>query len=410
MISIISWKTQRKAFLQNHKSKIQNLKIKTRFETILLCLLLILFGNFVYAQGVLEKRVKTLFSYLEDEKASSSDKQKLIEQIIELGSSASPLVQERFQSTGNPSYWYILEKLKKSSLSDSKKIWSKEKYFYEKYQEALSLLEEEGAAHKAKRITQSILILEPDLSFNKKVKQLYHRANNFVQPLVQAIISPKKDFVPYGEEVALNIYLYNKAIEEILLQTQSSSIILKVIYRDYDLSSNIKTDTKTIFFPLDKEILLPPGKHWKAKLTVNNEKPKNIIYREIEISARIPVICLVRGEKKSYPRLIFPSTKVKVFPAPYQQRLDNSSSHFYSAIRFSDLPSVFFYSFFVPPKKQKDAIHKIIPVLGRDPQLTPILYGILRRWTKKNFQQHENWKNWWLAEKNVFQPENLRKK
>ena len=384
---------------------------KNRFMVCTFALLAMVSFADIFADGHLphdenrSKKIKSLFAYIENPD-SRRDVDRAIQLLIEMGPTILPVVKKQLKKTGNAHYFYIVQELsKKSSVkvdTKQKSLWQKQQYFLQQYQRAIALLENDQA-EKAAKIAKAILVLEPDISFRSALKKFYFKAANHSNALVTAKVVSLRKYLDFGEKVPLQLHLYNKTANPITLQTARYIIKLEVVYRDFDFLGNLRTTSKHKPLSLKKDVVLPVNEHWQGILSVPNKSPRSLCYREIQVNAKIPLVTIDDGQKKVPVNISFISAIVLVLPKKFHSYLSQPLTNFIGALRLSYPAPVFYTSFFIKPEQRKEAMSHLIRVLGQDRNMSIVIQGILRRWTRKNFTTTEHWKNWWLAQGDIYE-------
>ena len=353
----------------------------------------ILLYGYVFAQdNVLEQKLLPLFQIIEDKEEESSSKQRAVEEIVAMGNQVKPFIEKRLEKTSHTRYFYILEKIKPV------KTWNKEEYFFRKYKEALKMMRN-GKREEAKEILKAIILLEKDLSFASEIDSLLASEKNR-SSLISTDAYPTASYFSFRDEWKIIIAIKNNSIDPITITFAQKRLYLKITSTEYYLNGSSRTDISTKSPKIYEKVVVDGGKWWKAEISIPPIGKKQC-YRKLDVQVNVKAVTLTKLGKNYFPKIKFPVAKIKVIPRKFHVIMSNPINYFEGAAQNRYYEVLFYSSFFIPQKNEKDAITALIDHLDVV-TLSPLVKSILLRFTKQNFSTIRKWKNWWRARKGLW--------
>ncbi|NUM35679.1 MAG: hypothetical protein HUU50_14120 [Candidatus Brocadiae bacterium] len=335
------------------------------------------------------------FMIIESRESTSSQIEKAMQSILDMGKKSLYPVKERLEQTQNPRYFYLLEKLQ----NIPQKEWSKLEYFKECYQKAKELFKQ-GKHQEALKIAQAILILEPSIDLSSEINAFIVECNlaNAEKVEAKAELRFSQEYYSFGEEILLEFHLSNLQPTEITIFTSKNhGIVLDITQKDYFLHGNQKSETYTKIVSLGEEIKLPPGASKIFQIKIPNPIPSLLSYRVWKIAAALPRCRIAKGKIFSYPRIDFGEKETSSLPNTFHYLLKSPLNSCLWAISLGYEKHLFFASFFLTQKEKKEAIPRLIGVLESSSPVSLVSFGILKRFTNQDFSSKNEWENWWQA-------------
>lgn len=362
------------------------------------CIILCLWAIYPVFADSLQQKLLPLFLTLESPESDPQSIATAIEQILESGPAALPLVKKRLEQTGHYRYLYVIEKFGnpgKTETTSAEKAWDKDGYFRGRFRQAQKYLQQ-GNADKAQATAQAILTLEPEISFREEIATFLRQCKNtrFTQ-----IVHGQIDSRPYsspGKSVSALLSLKNGLRVPVTIATEKYGIVLEMTKQEYDFWGGYFEERTSQILPLDREIELSPGEIRETRVDLSHLNPAGNTYRVLKIKAKLPRCKVSYSGTDVHPDILFPEISVISFPAEFHQIISQPLDTCESALMLGYPEHLFFASFFLRREDQARLIPKLIEAMGH-PAMDPLITGILRRFTGKNFAGKNSWQNWWYA-------------
>lgn len=356
----------------------------------------------------LQQQLLSLFLIIESPHSDSTRVNRALKHILQLGPDVIPHIQKRFKNKRMPCYYYLLQKLQCQQETDLKtstaNVWNKDKYFLRRYQQARHLLQTREIA-KALRIAQAILALEPDIHFAEQVQDFVRQCKDrqVSQRVVGGEMRANSHLYVPGQKLSLTLSVKNRRQMPLELSLKKNGIVVKICMKEFDLYGQYREKLFSRIVPLGEKLLLAPGNAKSQTLQIANDKIAGPCYRIFVISAQIPRSQIRYGEAIKYSRIIFNSLTVSSLPRQLHCIVERPLAFCLGALKFDSPRQLFYASFFVKKSEQATLISALIGYLGQKNSLDPVIYGIIRRLTGKNFTTREVWRNWWNAHRHNWQ-------
>ena len=348
-----------------------------------------------------KKELVMLFMTIEDPDSPKKTVDLAIQKILAFGKKVKPIIRKRFTKTSNYHYFYILEKIKKNN---KKTRWSKKHYFSQKFKQAKLLLKN-GETQKASKIAQAILILEPNIIFREKLKELLRicKKKSFSSTVAVGILSAQKQYFNQKQKIVIKISLKNYLNIPILMLTgKKNGIIINTLLKIYTLEGGYKEQTFSNIISINDKISLKPGINYFAKFRIPHTIRNINLFQIVKISAQIPRCTILTAKKRWYPKFSFNDIQLFILPKEYNDAISQPLEIAQLSLKLGYPKYLFFASFFLKSKEKSKIIPKLIDGLGKE-KFYRINIGILQRLTNKKFTTKNKWQKWWKAQKEFLE-------
>jgi hypothetical protein len=319
-------------------------------------------------------------------------------QLLGRGQKIVPLLQERFNETGNTRYFYLMQKLSNTRVSTSAEAdkWDKSHYFRQKYQEAQNAMES-GESERAIKLAEAILTLEPQLDFAEEVKRFISDLRDMAQQVLYGEMKAERDIYVPGETVQVQLRLSNPNNSPVAIHAGDNGIVLQVYVQEFTPAGSCVDHTLSHIIPLTGQIILTSRQIWQSKVAIPNPVSDKAIYRVIHLKAAIPRCQVQQEDRRLYPRIVFRPVRVAVLPRPFHDVVRQPIASALYALRLGYAEHLFFAAFFVDRQAQAELIPAMIERLGTNAAMDQVITAILRRVSGQNLSGRNAWHNYWQA-------------